>query len=173
MKFDNLNDDFADLIQKYKSGVKVIRRIPSGARFSVAIKLKSLINDWVALNSVRAWQSLSLFAFRVLSVNRANPKHTSLTKAIKENTAKETFDIIPESRVKVSIKNIIESKVADGDIRGAIRVLSSADSIAPENDETLEILRKKHPAASGSAEAPNEPQGIVPLTITEDQVYSH
>lgn len=134
------DSDFAHLIQSFKSGVKVIRRIPRGARISVAMKLKSLVNDCVSTNSVNVWQTLFLFAYRVLSVSRSKPRHKSLTKTIKDNALTENVEVTPESRITVSLRNIVESKVADGDIRGAIRILSSADSIAPENDVTFDAF---------------------------------
>jgi len=39
----------------------------------------------------------------------------------------------------------VQSKIADGDIRNAIRILTSDDTIAPKNEETLRILKEKHP----------------------------
>lgn len=162
--------NFVELIQSYKAGVKVIRRIPRGARISVATKLASLMNECVSINSVKAWESLFLFPYHVLNVRRTNSKQKSLTKTIKENAIKTVYDVKPETRISVSLKNIIESKVADGDVRGAIRILSSADSIATENDATFEILQEKHPLPSNTTDKPNPPNGILPLIVTEKQV---
>ncbi|XP_021959247.1 uncharacterized protein LOC110855135 [Folsomia candida] len=40
----------------------------------------------------------------------------------------------------------VEAKLADGDIRGAIRLACSDDTIAPSDDETLAALLTKHPS---------------------------
>ena len=42
-------------------------------------------------------------------------------------------------------RNAVEGKIIEGNIAGAVRLLTSEDSVALANDETLEILRLKHP----------------------------
>lgn len=42
----------------------------------------------------------------------------------------------------------IESKVADFDVRGAIKLLCSNDSFAPNNESTINELKEKHPSPS-------------------------
>lgn len=170
-QLESNESNFAELIQSFKSGVKIIRRVPRGARIAVAMKLDSLIKDCISTNTLIAWQSLFLFAYRVPSITRSNTKQKILTKTIKEKATKESINVVPESRITVSLKNIIESKVAEGDVRGAIRILSSADSIAPENDETFKILQDKHPVQSTTTtNKPNVPAGNQSLAVTEEQV---
>lgn len=111
-----------------------------------------------------------LFPYQVLNVKRDNPKRKSLTKMIKENASKSEYSITPEGRVTVSLKNIVESKVAEGDIRGAMKILSSADSIATENDATFRILQSKHPIPFNTTTEPNPPSNIETLTVTEEDV---
>lgn len=158
------------MIQTFKKGVKVIRRIPRGARITVAMKLASLMNDCVKSNTSDAWKSLFLFPYYVLNVKRDRSKRKSLTKIIKENANKSEYRITPEDRITVSLKNIVESKVADGDIRGAIKKLSSADFIATENDATFRILQSKHPIPADTTIKPNTPNTTETLTVTEEDV---
>jgi hypothetical protein len=42
----------------------------------------------------------------------------------------------------------VEAKVVDFDIRGAIKLLSSDDSLASFNEDVAEELKKKHPSPS-------------------------
>jgi hypothetical protein len=42
----------------------------------------------------------------------------------------------------------VEAKVADFDIRGAIKLLSSDDSLASFSEDVAEELKKKHPSPS-------------------------
>ncbi|KAL7673446.1 hypothetical protein ACOME3_008304 [Neoechinorhynchus agilis] len=43
----------------------------------------------------------------------------------------------------------VSSKLADGDVGGTVRLLSSMDSLAKDNEETLGTLRSKHPNDGG------------------------
>jgi hypothetical protein len=42
----------------------------------------------------------------------------------------------------------VEAKVADFDIKGAVKLLSSDDSLASFNEDVAEELKKKHPSPS-------------------------
>jgi hypothetical protein len=54
----------------------------------------------------------------------------------------------------------------EGDIRGAIRLASSDDIIAPANEKTLAALRLKHPAKSPT------PSSWLSDTVTAEDVNS-
>jgi hypothetical protein len=46
---------------------------------------------------------------------------------------------------KPSLSKIIKAKMNDFDVKGCVRLLSSHDTLATFDDETLEILKSKHP----------------------------
>ena len=48
-------------------------------------------------------------------------------------------------------------KLANGDVKGAIRVLSSNDSLLPSDPSTLSTLESKHPPRHPDSEIPNPP----------------
>jgi hypothetical protein len=48
----------------------------------------------------------------------------------------------------LSLAEKVEAKVADLDIRGAIKLLSSDDSLGLFNEDVAEELKKKHPSPS-------------------------
>ena len=56
----------------------------------------------------------------------------------------------PEAR----LTRQVESKVAEGDIRGAVRLLASSEGIAPYTPETLNALKLKHPTATAGCSSP-------------------
>ncbi|XP_021957065.1 uncharacterized protein LOC110853130 [Folsomia candida] len=58
----------------------------------------------------------------------------------------------------------VEAKLADGDIRGAIRLACSDDTIAPNDDDTLSVLREKHPV---HPEPTNYPQPLADDSVIE------
>ncbi|XP_047738934.1 zinc finger X-chromosomal protein-like [Hyalella azteca] len=73
--------------------------------------------------------------------------------------------VAPEERVRRESGNgnqelgrRVASRLADGDIRGAVRMLASSDDIAPRDDRTREELRQKHPPAPEDLSLP-EPAG--------------
>ena len=58
-------------------------------------------------------------------------------------------DDLYQSRNSASdLSKRIKSKCADGDIRAALRLLTAEDTFAAQSDETLRVLRSKHPPGS-------------------------
>lgn len=55
------------------------------------------------------------------------------------------------------LHRIIESKVHDGDLRGAARLLMSDCSLVLKTDETVQSLHEKHPTLSRTLSFPAEP----------------
>ena len=51
----------------------------------------------------------------------------------------------------------VRSKCADGDIKAALRVLTSDDSLLPPSNQTIEALRTKHPEAPADENIPDLP----------------
>ena len=51
----------------------------------------------------------------------------------------------------------MESKLGEGDIRGAARILFSSDVVAPCSPDTLSALESKHPAPADGLSFPNPP----------------
>ncbi|XP_048483467.1 uncharacterized protein LOC125489916 [Plutella xylostella] len=61
----------------------------------------------------------------------------------------------------------VETKVHDGDLSGAVRILLSDCSIAENNEETLEALRLKHPAPGRPLNFPPEPASSDEYLVVE------
>lgn len=68
----------------------------------------------------------------------------------------------------------VECKIAEGDVKGAVRILSSSDTLAPQTVNTFERLKLKHPPPSREMNFPEPPDKTVePLVVTEkDAFYS-
>ena len=56
------------------------------------------------------------------------------------------------------LKNRVDAKFAEYDLRGAIRELSSDDTLAPDNNETLDKLKERHPEAPREITMPLNPE---------------
>jgi hypothetical protein len=85
-----------------------------------------------------------LFSYRGFNVAEKSDK--SLNKRIKENLS--NFEV-PQIRngykklTNLSLTKKVETKVADFDIRGAIKLLSSDDTLASFNEDVAQELKKK------------------------------
>lgn len=127
-------------LMNYRNNVPTLRRIPKGARSSAADKLAKIINNSVDKNSVFAWEQLLTLSY--ISFNVKGDKVKSLTSKVKENIKNFNNDItVPLKKNPISLSRRIEAKVADFDIKGAIKNLSSSDKLAPFNEETVQIRR--------------------------------
>ena len=69
------------------------------------------------------------------------------------------------------LKNRVDAKFAENDLRGAIRELSSDDTLAPDNSETFEKLKERHPAAPSGISIPPAPENDdAHIPVTADSV---
>lgn len=73
-------------------------------------------------------------------------------------------------KVEIEISKKVEAKLSDGDISGAVRLISSDDCIAPNNEETLNSLKQKHPEHPEPSNFPNSTIEIDQITPTEEEV---
>ena len=66
----------------------------------------------------------------------------------------------------------IHGKCADGDIRGALRILTSNDTVAELDADVIAALLEKHPAAPEDEQLPPppSPSDPAPLTVTLEEV---
>ena len=118
---------------------------------------------------VEKWRHLLTFSFSCFGIpgQRGGKRHLS-SLASKVNAAIANFPAVstpPVQQQKVvktrppsdNIAARVSAKLEDGDIRGAIRLASSDDSIAPFDDITAAALRLKHPARAASNTVPPSP----------------
>lgn len=64
----------------------------------------------------------------------------------------------------------IEAKVADGDVKNAFRLLASEDCLAPDNEETFNILVNKHPSPTREIKLLPAPESSNPIIVDEQTV---
>ena len=157
--------------------------MPRGARIAVAHSLKSVIDRLLNENSAASWEDLLLYPYAVLAVPESCDEVRNLTTWVKQNVRDWEDDpvaAVPLPRIRKTGKpgadpfnaKKVEAKLADGDIRGALRLLESDDSVAPYDDATRTALLMKHPPHPEPAEypVPLEPAPvIVPVTAAELQ----
>jgi uncharacterized protein YkwD len=91
-----------------------------------------------------SFENLLLFSYRAFNVAEKSDK--SLNKHIKENLSNFEVPQIrtgSKKRTNLSLAKKVEAKVADFDIRGAVKLLSWDDSLASFNEDVAKELKKK------------------------------
>ena len=70
------------------------------------------------------------------------------------------------------IGSLVASKIEDGNLRAAVRILISDESLAPFTMDTATKLQVKHPQANPNRGPISSPNTFVPLRISEADVKS-
>ena len=132
-----------------KSNLSLIGNIPRGARITAADALNDLINDVVRSNTSLSWAKLLCFAYHGLQKpkkEKPTPNSPSLVTKLKNqisvfmnsNFPPDRFPFEPRRRnarpkpKEEVLKNRVDAKFAENDLRGAIRELSSDDALSPD-----------------------------------------
>ena len=125
----------------------IVRRIPKGSR---GAKLSTLLEEVVSQNSVASWQRLLEFLSRCLGAPTCGGHSRSLVSFQIEDES--DLQGCPPSSLRCSprttsdaLHHLISLKLEEGDIRAAIRLAFSKDSIAPSTEETYSALVAIHP----------------------------
>ena len=183
----NISCDDSTIIDDFINFAKipVLNRVPKGARNQAAAALSAAILSACDSTSPTDWQKLFRFSPICLrKPKRGGKRQPSLTSSVLKNINSylndplvplETSDREPrhtaegeDARAKLAGK-----KIASGDIKGAIRVLSSNDTILPFDDNTLSVIKNKHPSRHSDSKMPEFPSAenvANALQLTEEQV---
>ena len=172
--------------------LKIVSRIPKGARFEASKALTKIIS-WISKdNSATNWLSLLYFATNCLAVpsksKKKSPTLATLAKSSLEAYSKNNSNNITSPSPQVidgatksnNLPNncderqskIASNKLALGDIRGAIRIVSSENYVLPNTKDNYEALKLKHPAtpidSSPPAEPSNAERDLCPLITRQE-----
>ncbi len=174
-----------DIIQHPVYREPVLKRIPKNARVHVGNLLLKLLNDVLQHpSSSISWSRLLGFPSACLTKPSRGGKSRNLTttviKLVNEYEANRdqgpafTTRRVAKQRSAKNSEQLIAAmaavKLEDGDVKGAVRLLCSDDSLAMVNAATLDELRHLHPPAPPdrrSAPACNStpPLQVFPLAI--------
>ncbi|KAJ8711866.1 hypothetical protein PYW08_008820 [Mythimna loreyi] len=114
-------------------------------------------------NTKSAWEDLLTFPYRILHVQKRLVSKT-LTTQIKDNLR----NLPPPFNVSQKCLNShVESKLNDGDISGAARLLFSSDVVAPYSPDIISALECKHPAPADDLTFPDPPDSL----NTDSQIF--
>ena len=158
-----------------KSNISLLGNIPRGARISVAEALNDLINDVIRTNTSLSWSKLLCFTYHGLQKpkkEKVTSNCPSLVTKIKNQVAVYMNSNFPPTEFPFPLrkqntkpkpkdeilKNRVDAKFSENDLRGAIRELSSDDTLAPDNNDTLNKLKERHPVAPIGVTLPHAPE---------------
>ena len=171
-------------IQSFQRGA-VLDHIPKGSRMKAAQALSSIINKACVSDSQQDWRKLFRFsAVCFKKSKRGGKRQPSLATLV--NRQIDAFLADPFSPLELPPQNnnakkkngddirakLVAKKLANCDIKGAVRILSSDDKILPFNDDTLTKLRSKHPCPHPDACLPHPTDRNIEtaLQLSESQV---
>lgn len=161
------NFSFVKSIFQMKSLQPTLRRCPKGARQTICTELSKTIDGCCNVNDVFSWQKLLSFSYFVLpSSSQPDVSSCNLTTTVKNNATSFSsisnpdlvkmlykFQVQPQrssrnrpaQNLEKKVAAKIAAKISDGDVKGAVKVLTSEDTVAPQNADTLKLLQEKHP----------------------------
>jgi len=163
--------DLGKELSKLRRVIPTLRRCPKGARREVAESLNQVLTEVLSSNDVVTWGRLLKFPYTALRVPHKSEKVRNLTTFVKSaasNWSAPTLQKTPapnqwklptQSANHSTIKKA-EAKLADGDIQGAIRLLSRDDLVAPNTQETVDSLLSKHPCHPQPSFFPTVPETV-------------
>jgi len=159
----------------------VLKFIPKASRVLAAEKLSTLLDRVVALpDNIDAWRNLLQFSYICFGVSvRGGKRHrsslaTKVNKLLAEyssgfhhqSSSQPTQSSKQHRRPRrlttahVDVQQLaarVSAKIEEGDVRGAIKLAASNDTLASCDDTTVEILRQLHPSRAISTTF-NQPQ---------------
>jgi Reverse transcriptase (RNA-dependent DNA polymerase) len=168
----------------------LLRHIPRGAR-SVAGHLLTDIMESILRDPLEAegWRRLLTFGAGVLESPSRGGRRRNLTLQIKKRVAvfRDGWSDLASTLFSSSTSTIggrgrpvlnvdrsraaaVAAKLEDGNISAAARILCSDETPAPVDEETLEILRQKHPAPPPDRSAIPRPTPSTSFQTTEAEV---
>jgi hypothetical protein len=162
---NNQLDSQALLNSVIKAKCRVLKYIPKASRLQAAAKLTEVLDHILAdPDNVNLWQQFLLFTYSCFGVGERGGKRHNRSLATRVNHALSDFTSTSSCRSQptVTIKkklrlklnddfNLaarVSAKIEEGDVRGAVRLAVSDDSLAPYSDSTVKALHELHPPRS-------------------------
>ena len=163
-----------DLI-KVKSG-PVYKRIPKPSRLHACKAFTTIITNVTRNNDKDSWESLLNFArCGIGSSTRGGKKKKKQTTVINERLESFMNGVLnpvpkPKKKYQPNLKNRVTTKMNAGDIRGAVRVVTSKETILPPSEEITAKLREKHPPSNPNSIFPQVQNAMENIIVNKDDI---
>ena len=153
----------------------LIKHIPKSARPACCTALAQTLRE-ITINSrnVASWDKLFNFAPNILLNPPKASSRSSLTEIIKSRITGSTVPSRQSStlqkRGSFDLAKAVTSKVEDGNIKAALRLLCSDDRPADSSDAVLAAMQARHPPAPFDKVSAPDPRSFASLQLTETEV---
>jgi hypothetical protein len=158
-------DQFDELFPDWTiTSVPLIKHMPKSVRSICASNLAGLLNKVVSNpTNIDCWKAILSWSGRILPTPKREGKRHNVSAVIKKRISSMDDDLShavfngSAERGKhphFCLADAVASKLEDGNVRAAIRILCSDDKPAPITEETFKELQAKHPAAPADRHAP-------------------
>ncbi|OQV15454.1 hypothetical protein BV898_10329 [Hypsibius exemplaris] len=157
-------------LRELRQSNQVVRRIPKAARHAAAEAFLTKLSDCIDGQGEGAWSRLLQFFYAAFSLPATKEERKeSLSSLVKRYLARTTAFLTTREKNKpvsasstLKLQKAVLRKMNDGDVSGAVRVLTSVDAIAAPTANILGSLRTKHPAANPDTIFPDPPSAADP-----------
>ena len=153
-------------IIKVKQG-PVFKRIPKNSRLQCCLAFTKILNSVISKNDEISWSNLLNFPRCGIGSSKRGGKKkqsqaTILNKRLANFMSGNDVTLLSQpstkkSRNPTTLKSQVSAKMASADIQGAVRILTSKETILPHSVETTNKLKDKHPKASPDSQAHQDP----------------
>merc|ERR1711978_106963 len=158
----------------------MLPRVPRDSRIHAAKIFNEVIRNVMETNDDQAWLRMA----KMPSSCFGRPKHGGkksgpgqLARSVKSQiqSFREGVQLEPLEKTQKPerpLAKLVSEKISAGDIRGAVRIVSSDDKLLECSEETFQKLQERHPAPHKDSTLPPAPSKdpIVPLDITAEDV---
>jgi Reverse transcriptase (RNA-dependent DNA polymerase) len=160
----------------------IIKHIPKSVRHLCCLYLSDLLNKlYKSVDDLALWKELFNFGLTYLAKPSRSGKGHTLSSIIKKrfsdirSTDAKAAEFLPhhnssKSHKTNSLANLISSKMEDGDVSGAIRLLYSEDKPVYDSSEVYGKLVDRHPQVNYVRRPFKDPHPTSALQVTEKDI---
>jgi len=160
----------------------IIKHIPRSARPHIATELTVTINNVIHNpDDPSSWSALLEFGSTMLYAPARTGRRHNLASVLKKRSAsssKTVTDHIQDHNQRRPRKTnddqclatAVMTKIEDGNIKAAIRIITSDERPASDSAETLQALRERHPSPPSDRTSPPDPGQLPAVQFPESVV---
>lgn len=163
-------------------GVPLIKHIPRSARPHIARELTSVLNCITSNpDDPTNWSSLLSFGPNMLHAPPRTGRRHNLASTLMKRTACSTHSLSdhqPAYRQRQQkssdqlLASAVTAKIEDGNIKAAIRIVTSGEQPASDDAHTLHALHERHPCAASDRQPFQAPSELLAANFIDEDIIA-
>ena len=160
--------------------VRILKCLPKASRELAGKKLAAILDAVVSRNDHASWDRLLRFSSRCLMHPGRGGRRWSLATAVNTqlrdesdppSTTRPSRPKRKETDLDKLLAGRVSEKLEEGDFKGAVRLASSDDTLAPMSETTFQALLERHPSPHPDSEiSPIDEEVSTIMTVSEEEV---